>query len=60
LKLIWDQITPGGLVVSDNALTHGAELAAYSAYVRSHPHMDSLLVPVGNGLELTVKSVTGR
>ncbi len=55
LELIQDRVAPGGLIISDNALTHVEELAGYTAYVRSHPHMDSLLVPIGNGFEMTLK-----
>jgi predicted O-methyltransferase YrrM len=56
LKLVWDRISPGSLIVSDNTLTHVQELVSYTAYVRSHPQMDSLLVPIGNGFEMTLKA----
>jgi predicted O-methyltransferase YrrM len=55
LKLVWDRVQPGGLVVSDNALTHVAELSAYTAFVRSLPEADSLMVPIGNGFEVTLR-----
>ncbi len=55
LRLVWDQIAAGGVIVSDNALTHVAELAPYTAYLRSHPQADSMLVPVGSGFEITLK-----
>lgn len=56
LRLVWDRVRSGGLVISNNALTHVAALAAYTAYVRSHPEADSLMVPIGNGFEVTLKT----
>lgn len=57
LQILESQLAPGGLVISDNALTHVSELAAYTAYVRSHPAFESLLVPIGNGFEMTLSGV---
>ncbi|MFQ5593494.1 MAG: O-methyltransferase [Anaerolineae bacterium] len=55
LQLLLDrrQLRTGGLIVSDNALTHPAELAAYHSFVRTHPRLESLTVPIGNGLEVS-------
>lgn len=53
LQVIFDQIRPGGVIVSDNALTHPDDLAAYHSFVRSHPALESLMVPIGNGLEVS-------
>lgn len=54
LRLLLDsrQIKPGGLIISDNALTHPNALADYHSFVRSHPELDSLTVPIGNGFEM--------
>ncbi|MBI3942836.1 MAG: class I SAM-dependent methyltransferase [Chloroflexi bacterium] len=51
LPLLDDQ----AVIVSDNALSHPADLAPYTAFVRSYPHMESMLVPVGKGFEVTLK-----
>jgi len=55
LQLLLDrrQLRTGGLIVSDNALTHPAELAAYHSFVRTHPRLESLTVPIGNGFEVS-------
>jgi predicted O-methyltransferase YrrM len=53
LQMIFDQIPPGGVIVSDNALTHPEELAAYHSFVRTHPQLESLMVPIGNGFEVS-------
>jgi len=47
------QVRAGGLIVSDNALTHPSALAPYSSFVRTHPRMESVMVPVGNGFEMS-------
>lgn len=55
LQAIYPRITPRGLILSDNVHTHPQELAKYLSYVRHHPDLDSITVPLGNGLELTYK-----
>ncbi|OGO40375.1 MAG: hypothetical protein A2Z04_04835 [Chloroflexi bacterium RBG_16_57_9] len=57
LQILEPHLAPGGLVISDNALTHVSELAAYTAYVRSHPVFESLLIPIGNGFEMSLSGV---
>ena len=47
------RVRQGGLIVSDNALTHPQVLAPYHSYVRTHPQLESLTVPVGNAFEIT-------
>ena len=42
-------LTPGGLLVLDNATSHAAELAAFTAAVAGAPAFTTALVPVGNG-----------
>jgi predicted O-methyltransferase YrrM len=53
--LIWPKSRVGGSVIVDNATTHRAELADFVRYVRSRPDATSAEVPVGNGIEWTIK-----
>jgi len=53
--LLWPKLRPGGSILTDNATTHRAELADYIAYVRGRQDASSVEVPVGNGVEWTVK-----
>ncbi len=55
LQLLLDrgQVQAGGLIVSDNALTHPDTLAAYHSFVRTHPRLESVTVPIGNGFEIS-------
>lgn len=53
--LVWPHIRPGGSVLTDNATTHKEELADFVAYVRGLGGATSTEIPVGNGIEWTVK-----
>ena len=45
----------GGLLVTDNVVSHAHELGEFLARVKGDPALDSVTVPVGNGEELTYK-----
>lgn len=54
--LLVPRMAPGGIVVADNILypeSMAETMKAYQAHVRGTPGVESMLVPVGNGLELT-------
>ena len=53
--LIWPKVRPGGCALTDNATTHRDLLADFVRSVRSQPDASSTELPVGNGLEWTVK-----
>lgn len=55
LAEVWPKLRPGGLLLADNAQSHAADLAEYLQAVRTRPDGESLLLPVGNGLEITFK-----
>ena len=53
--VVYRRLVKGGLVVADNVLSHRDELEDYIAYVENHPNLESVLVPIGRGLEISVK-----
>jgi predicted O-methyltransferase YrrM len=53
--VVYPHLVKGGLVVADNALSHQDELEDYISYVENHPNLESVLVPIGRGLEISVK-----
>ena len=53
--LVWPRVRSGGSVLTDNTKTHPQELSDYIQYVRSRPDAASAELPVGNGVEWTVK-----
>lgn len=54
-ELIWPRLRPGGCVLTDNIKTHRAELAQFVAHVRGLPGASSTEIPVGNGVEWTIR-----
>ncbi|MGH9687959.1 MAG: O-methyltransferase [Candidatus Acidiferrales bacterium] len=54
--LFYPKLGPGALVVADNMLypeVNRAEAAQYRAHLRTKPHIDSVLLQVGGGLEIS-------
>lgn len=58
LKTIFPKLAPGAILVSDNINTHPYELGEYLSHVRNHPDLDSITVPLGNGLEVSYNRKT--
>ena len=54
---VYKQLGVGSMVVADNAVSHADELLDYITYVQNHPNLESVTVPIGRGLEITVKTV---
>jgi predicted O-methyltransferase YrrM len=55
-ELLHAKLAPGALVVADNMLypeSAQAHAQAYRAAVRTAAHMSSVLLPIGNGLEVS-------
>ncbi|MET4615227.1 putative O-methyltransferase YrrM [Stenotrophomonas sp. 2619] len=56
----WPQLRrvlrPGGLLVVDNAVSHAEQMAAFDACVRADPQFECVLVPIGNGELIAVRS----
>jgi predicted O-methyltransferase YrrM len=52
---VYQRLAKGGLVVADNILSHQDELEDYVSYVENHPNLESVMVPIGRGLEVSVK-----
>jgi len=55
LDLALPKLTPGGLLVADNVVSHTDELREYLARVKSHPDLFSVTVPIGKGEEVSYK-----
>jgi predicted O-methyltransferase YrrM len=55
LDIIWPKIRVGGCVLTDNIVTHREELSEFVDGLRSRSDAHSVLLPVGNGLEWTIK-----
>ena len=54
LEAFYPKLNPGAIIVADNMISPGGpEVARYGKAVREKPKMTSILVPVGQGLEIS-------
>jgi predicted O-methyltransferase YrrM len=54
--LFYPKLNPGALIVADNMIfpeSYRDDAAAYQKHIRTKPHIQSLLLPVGFGIELS-------
>jgi predicted O-methyltransferase YrrM len=54
-EILWPKIRVGGSILVDNITTHPDELADYMRFARSRADAASVGIPVGNGVEWTLK-----
>jgi caffeoyl-CoA O-methyltransferase len=59
-KKIFSKINPGGVIIADNVISHFEELRLYIELVRDNKECDSVMNPIGNGLEVTYKHNTNE
>lgn len=52
---LFPKLKPGGIIIADNVISHFEELRKYIEHVRDHPDCDSVMNPIGRGLEITYK-----
>jgi caffeoyl-CoA O-methyltransferase len=50
-----DNVRPGGLILADNVISH--DISAYQTMVRERADVETVTVPIGRGVEFTVKTV---
>lgn len=55
VELLLPKLADRAVVLTDNTLTHADELADFLTWVRGHKSFWSSNVPVGNGMELSVR-----
>jgi predicted O-methyltransferase YrrM len=54
LEAFYPKLNPGAIIVADNMIRPGGEdVQRYAAAIRAKPRIDSILVPVGSGLEIS-------
>lgn len=54
--LVEPKLNRRGIVLTDNTLTHADKLAGFLSWIRRHPSFESAHVPIGNGMEMSVKA----
>ncbi len=53
--LLWPKLAHRATIVTDNVTSHAEQMADYVTFLRNHPRLCSMLLPIGSGLEITVK-----
>jgi caffeoyl-CoA O-methyltransferase len=53
LLAVVDRVRPGGLILADNVVSH--DCTAYQELVRQRDDLETVTVPIGRGVEFTVK-----
>lgn len=56
LHLIVEKISSGAVICVDKAISEAGKMADYLTYVHERPGLESILVPIGEGVELTYKA----
>jgi len=49
-----DKVRPGGLILADNVISH--DISGYQTMVRERSDVETVTVPIGRGVEFTVKT----
>lgn len=53
--VVYKQMKVGSIIVADDVVADENDLADYVTYVQNHPHLESVTLPLGQGLEFSVK-----
>ncbi len=56
LRLLLPKLTPGALVLADNAISHPGQIAGYLTVIEALPDFDHMVVPIGKGLSIAYKA----
>jgi predicted O-methyltransferase YrrM len=54
--VVYKRMGVGAVVVADDVVTQENNLADYTTYVKNHPNLESVTLPLGHGLEFSVKT----
>ena len=53
LEAFYPKLNPGAIIVADNILTHRADVMGYVRAIRAKPDISSVMLPVGQGIEIS-------
>jgi caffeoyl-CoA O-methyltransferase len=54
LEAVIGRVRPGGLILADNVISH--DLSAYQSLLRSRSDVETVTIPIGRGVEFTLKT----
>jgi predicted O-methyltransferase YrrM len=53
--VVYKRMSVGAAIVADDVIASDNELADYTTYAKNHPNLESVTLPLGQGLEFSVK-----
>ncbi|GAB4429471.1 MAG: O-methyltransferase [Anaerolineae bacterium] len=54
--VVYKQMGVGSTIIADDVVEAENDLADYTTYVQNHPNLESVTLPLGHGLEFSVKT----
>lgn len=54
LRAVVDRVRPGGLILADNVISH--DISSYQEVVRARADLETVTIPIGRGIEFTIKT----
>ncbi len=54
--VVYKRMSVGSTIVGDDVVTAENDLSDYTTYVQNHPNLESVTIPLAEGLEFTVKT----
>lgn len=54
--VVYKRMGLGATIVADDVVARENDLADYTTYVQNHPNLESVTIPLGQGLEFSVKT----
>ena len=58
VELLADKLSDRAIVLTDNTLSHAEQMADFVAWIRTHGGFCSVHLPIGNGMEMSVRCGT--
>jgi predicted O-methyltransferase YrrM len=59
VEALLPRLADGAVVLTDNTITHERQLAGFVSWARADPRLRSVHLPIGNGMEMSVKRPSG-
>ena len=54
LQTVAGRVRPGGRILADNVISH--DVSAYQAALRARSDVETVTIPIGRGIEFTLKT----
>ena len=55
IEVLLPKLKPGGLIISDNAISHSKAMKDYTDFINTQQNLENTLLPIDNGLMISYK-----